>query len=121
MREKLIELLKKKYDHFCDQCGINKDSHYTENLADYLIANGVTLDAPDNTVGWISVEEPPKHTDHYLVAVSVVYSDIGRLDEVRIAHYNTVAKKWLINEDLNEIVGFPTHWMPLPKPPKEES
>lgn len=41
MRDRLIELLKRKYDHFCDQCGINKDSHYTENLADYLLANGV--------------------------------------------------------------------------------
>lgn len=41
-RERLIELLNKKYDHFCDQCGVNKDSHYTDNLADYLIANNVT-------------------------------------------------------------------------------
>ena len=43
MRNRLIELLKKKYDHFCDQCGVNKDSHYTENLADYLLANGVIV------------------------------------------------------------------------------
>ena len=43
MRERLIELLKKKYDHFCDQCGVNKDSHYIENLADYLLANGVVV------------------------------------------------------------------------------
>lgn len=43
MRERLIELLNKKYDHFCDQCGVNKDSHYTDNLADYLLENGVVL------------------------------------------------------------------------------
>lgn len=43
MRERLIELLNKKYDHFCDQCGVNKDSHYTENLADYLLDNGVIV------------------------------------------------------------------------------
>lgn len=42
-RERLIELLKKKYDHFCDQCGVNKDSRYTENLADYLLENGVVV------------------------------------------------------------------------------
>lgn len=42
-RERLIELLNKKYDHFCDQCGVNKDSHYTDNLADYLLANGVIV------------------------------------------------------------------------------
>lgn len=41
MRDRLIELLNKKYDHFCDQCGVNKDSHYTESLADYLLENGV--------------------------------------------------------------------------------
>lgn len=42
-RERLIELLKKKYDHFCDQCGVNKDSRYTENIADYLLENGVVV------------------------------------------------------------------------------
>lgn len=42
-RERLIELLNKKYDHFCDQCGINKDSHYTDSLADYLLSNGVIV------------------------------------------------------------------------------
>ena len=41
--ERLIELLKAKYDHYCDQCGVNKQSDYIENLADYLIANGVTV------------------------------------------------------------------------------
>lgn len=46
MRDRLIELLNKKYDHFCDQCGVNKDSHYTENLADYLLANGVIVQSP---------------------------------------------------------------------------
>ena len=43
MRDRLTELLNKKYDHFCDQCGVNKDSHYTNNLADYLIENGVIV------------------------------------------------------------------------------
>lgn len=43
MRERLIELLNKKYDHFCDQCGVNKDSHYVDNLAEYLIDNGVVV------------------------------------------------------------------------------
>ena len=51
VREKLIEILKTKYDHFCDQCGINKDSKYTENLVSYLIANGVTVQE------WVLPEE----------------------------------------------------------------
>ena len=43
MRDRLVELLNNKYDHFCDQCGVNKDSHYTNNLADYLLENGVIV------------------------------------------------------------------------------
>lgn len=43
MRDRLIELLNKKYDHFCDQCGVNKDSYYTESLADHLLENGVIV------------------------------------------------------------------------------
>ena len=42
-KERLVEVLNKKYDHFCDQCGVNKDSHYTDNLADYLLENGVIV------------------------------------------------------------------------------
>ena len=42
-RERLIVLLKHKSDHFCDQCCANKYGHYTENLADYLLANGVIV------------------------------------------------------------------------------
>ena len=42
-KERLVELLKHKYDHFCDQCGINKQSDYIENLADYLLVNGVIV------------------------------------------------------------------------------
>ena len=43
VNEKLIEILKIKYDHFCDQCSINKDSKYIENLTSHLISNGVTV------------------------------------------------------------------------------
>ena len=43
MRDRLIELLNKKYDHFCDQCGVNKDSRYTDSLADYLLESGVIV------------------------------------------------------------------------------
>ena len=72
MRDRLIELLRKKYDHFCDQCGVNKDSRYTENLADYLLANGVVClpckvgDLPDrvfshNSIIAIWIDIPNEH------------------------------------------------------------
>ena len=74
MRDKLIEILQQKYDHYCDQCGVNKATHYIENLADYLIAHGVTF-ATDNNVPckWIPVSErlPGKE------GVYIVRSDTG--------------------------------------------
>ena len=42
-RERLLELLARKYNHFCDQCGINKQSDYIQDLADYLLENGVIV------------------------------------------------------------------------------
>ena len=66
MRDRLIELLNKKYDHFCDQCGVNKDSHYTDSLADYLLANGVIV--PPCKVGttiYMIVEKRAKVTREY--------------------------------------------------------
>ena len=112
VREKLIEILKTKYDHFCDQCGINKDSKYTENLASHLIANGVTV------LEWIPVAErlpKPKHEfdarNWYLVALS-----------------NGVVKELAYEFHEHSVFGYGwretaypvTHWMPLPDPPKEE-
>ena len=42
-RERLADILMKKYDHFCDQCGVNKQSNYIYDLADYLLENGVIV------------------------------------------------------------------------------
>lgn len=42
-RERLLELLARKYNCFCDQCGINKQSDYIQDLADYLLENGVIV------------------------------------------------------------------------------
>lgn len=32
VKEKLIEILKTKYDHFCDQCSINKTANTQKTL-----------------------------------------------------------------------------------------
>lgn len=95
MRERLIELLNHKYDHFCDQCGVNKDSHYTDNLADYLLANGVIV-----TPCYAMVEQFIKdgkfnnritaHNGKY----AVVYVDKAKwnscpLIDITEQHYNT--------------------------------
>lgn len=124
VREKLVELLNGKYDHYCDQCGVNKDSHYTENLADYLIANGVTIQR------WIPVAErlpeliPSNAGKAYSEAVNVCTN--GR--KVMVAVWDGI--DWLCDMDYWEAWGETiTHWTPvilplpqpsLPEPPKGE-
>ena len=68
---------------------------------------------------WISVENPPKSTSDYLVYVWVSYPDGIAGMEMRTAIYNTVRKEWTVNHGRIEAIGCPSHWMPLPKPPKE--
>ena len=139
VREKLIEILKTKYDHFCDQCGINKDSKYTENLASYLIANGVTVqenvkmsdellkqlkNAPITT--W--KEEPSIETVQEWISVKdrlpepweqvLIYS---RHDFCESAFYIGVPGKWCStwNHEMLDTDSV-TYWMSMPQPPKGE-
>ena len=106
VREKLIEILKTKYDHFCDQCGINKDSKYIENLASHLIANGVTVQE------WISVDEMlPEEKVNCIVHYKHAYCDNDDYWAIGICFYN--GEKFQMDWSYKV-----THWMPLPKPPK---
>ena len=82
MRERLIEILNKKYDHFCDQCGVNKDSHYTENLADYLLDNGVVV--PPCKVG----SKVYKITRNQVKECEVTF--VGISADERCSHFNFV-------------------------------
>ena len=69
-------------------------------IADHLIANGVTVQQ------WIPVTErlPEKNTD------VLIYN----IEEYMGTDFLTKDGKWFWNEELP-----PTHWMPLPEPPKE--
>lgn len=69
---------------------------------------------------WISVEDEPKQTSDYLVYVWVAYPDGIAQMEMRKAIYNIVHKEWYVDCGRLEVVGKPTHWMPLPSPPKED-
>lgn len=67
IKEKLVELLVDfnldTNNHICDGCGTRPVSESCVEIADYLIANGVTIQPQDHIredtkmVGWISVEE----------------------------------------------------------------
>lgn len=91
-REKLIELLKKNLF----------DDYDFEDLAEELIANGVTVQR------WVPVTERlPEPLEYVLVYVS-------NRDYVEIA-YMTIYKEWVGVEIKSQV----THWMQLPTPPKD--
>ena len=111
-RERLIELLSKVADNVVH---IPTDG-FIAYLADHLLANGVTF-ATDTNVGskWKPASEPPEvwrdkngTMVNYLVYMPKYGVDVG--------NYMKPAEQWLC-------LGIPckvTHWMPIPKPPKEE-
>ena len=119
-REKLIELLKS---------GGVRDFPFNAVLADHLIANGVTF-ATDNNVGdkWIPVTERlpeddlPKETKRVQIrcfvftdkgSVKTCVRERGRTKRNGVWGYTAW---WWSKTDFAK----PTHWMPLPEPPKGE-
>lgn len=86
-----------------------------EAVADYLIDNGVTFAKDTDVPGkWIPHTQPPKEWRdkdgdliNYLIYMPLFGVDIG--------NYMEPMEEWLC-------MGLPckvTHWMPMPKPPKE--
>jgi hypothetical protein len=111
-REKLIEILRVPiYPHL--------DADPAEVVADYLLDNGVTF-VTDNNVGgkWIPVTERlPQENGYYLCWVFV--SAVNQRKE-----YRRMVLFWEDNVWIDMANCFwirkPTHWMPLPEPPKGE-
>lgn len=113
-REKLIEML---FKSLCKH--IHKSCKLAENIADDLIAEGVTI------LQWIPVTERLPKNDYgkhwkerqyYLVRVKpsgLMY----------VAHYGFMEHDWWIDDHdcVLSAMNFKevTHWMPLPEEPKE--
>jgi hypothetical protein len=100
-REKLVELI-------FDIAPYGTSEMFAIHLADHLLTNGVTMQS------WIPVSERlPEHGK-----VVLVY---GKRGAIYTAWCNSLYKNpgW---HKLNSKNHFcePTHWMPLPEPPKEE-
>ena len=128
-REKLIELLHKgvRCPGTVDGLGCSDCPHHSDDdpcdaygaTADMLIAHGVTVQE------WISVKDRlpeddlPKDTKRRMIRC-LVYTDKGTVKPCvrqRWEHFNGKMQPWMWNKDL---YAKPTHWMPLPKPPKED-
>ena len=121
VREKLVDLI---------ESARYWGSNTSEEIADYLISNGVTVQE------WISVKDRlPEYPGHYLVCTSINYWHGGCMD-INENHkyypngtpvgydgstmsvldcYYDVAGHW--NRVCDSHV---THWMPIPEPPKGE-
>ena len=101
-REKLVELLSKaKREFWCNREKCNG----TEYVADYLIANGVTVQE------WISVKDrlPPPNK----LVLCWWQSGDGEKEHYGFATFQSHGVWYVSNEGMPEV----THWMPLPEPP----
>ena len=109
-REKLIELLKKTeitkingHSALAETCFT---PHVFENMADHLLANGVTVQR------WIPVTErlPKDRNERVLVKIRDAHNIIGHPDMDTDRYVVDSWVRWGENV---------THWMPLPEPPNE--
>lgn len=104
MREKLIKIFE---DINCPAHWLFPNNAEMLKLADYLIANGVTVQK------WIPASDPPKEKGCYLVSANYWYD--GK-HVSREAFWN--GADWLSCYDKFKITQRITHWMPLPEPQK---
>ena len=117
-REKLIELL---MEMPFGNSTYEEEERHMEAVADYLIANGVTVQE------WIPVTE--RLPDLELVEAKVddfdLYACLATIKNDRARNGRYVGKAWydgerFMDSDCVDITYNVTHWMPLPEPPKGE-
>lgn len=103
-REKLIELMAnvRSRSSVWDSAG---------DIADHLIANGVTVQKHGL---WIPVGKPPEKFERVLVYYP--QKDYG---VKYVIDYNEVESNEAPHFTEQRRFGKPTHWMPLPEPPKD--
>ena len=101
-REKMIDLL----DNVASNILQFPTDGFIEHLADYLLANGVTVKQ------WIPVSEPPEEPNEYIVMIK------GAAEATTLLFDGS----YWFEEDEDGWVNYyaVTHWMPLPEPPESE-
>ena len=101
VREKLVELLREV--QYQGNAVHGYEDKYIQNgeLADHLIANGVTVQE------WIPVSEPPKEKGTYIVC-----TDKGG---ILLGHW--YGKEWNVGGGAKKHLAY---WMKKPEPPKGE-
>ena len=128
VREKLVKLLSKYFDigdsyaynltrvksaFACGTMGFDDfeefDEETVEDIASYLIKNGVTVQE------WISVDDRlPEESGYYLV-----FEDIGRSEVLSYSKKYQAFNAYDDSYSESNVIPV-THWMPMPNPPKGE-
>lgn len=111
-----------KTNYMCDfNCGKKGQCAYCLVMAEQMIANGVTVQQ------WIPVTERMPEDDlpsntHRSQIRCLVATDKGTVKRcVRQRYEKKIDGKWQLSgwEWNKDTFAKPTHWMPLPEPPKE--
>ena len=114
VREKLVELI---FDSLCRH--VDKSCKLAENIADDLIANGVTVQE------WISVKDRLPETDGICI---VCDCRLNGNPWIHTAGFIKASSSWCELHGVYYDDGYGryseqdkiTHWMPMPNPPKGE-
>ena len=103
VREKLIDLIvgAKRTDP--------ETGSFTEHLADYLIANGVTVQE------WVSVNDRLPEVGGYVVCIAK-RNPFSRF----MPMVARIERNGWVNPMTEQYISEVTHWMPMPNPPKGE-
>ena len=119
VREKLVELIKEGIRKGLRARGDDRLDYSFEDVADYLISNGVTVQE------WIPVADrlPDNKEDDWVLAQ--VVEDNGFMHIPKVMEYRQPKNDWFEETYgwISEHNGLftVTHWMPLPEPPKGET
>ena len=100
VREKLVELI---------ESARYWGSNTSEEIADYLIANGVTVQE------WVSVEDMLPEAGGYVVCIAK-RNPFSRF----MPMVARIEKNGWVNPMTEQYISEVTHWMPMPELPKGE-
>ena len=108
VREKLVELIKDGIRKGLRARGDDRLDYSFEDVADYLINNGVTVQE------WVSVKDRlPEGSGMYIVT-----ANDGHAQRVSFVLWQKRNRMWSLTGARS--YWRVTHWQPMPQPPKED-
>ena len=107
VREKLVELIKEGIRKGLRARGDDRLDYSFEDVADYLISNGVTVQE------WISVNDRLPETGGYVVCIAK-RNPFSRF----MPMVARIEKNGWVNPMTEQYISEVTRWMPLPDKPK---